>query len=187
MCLKGLSFLEWLYTLFPQHSKEGTSFSQYASELLLSLWLAPCAPGAYTAWLAPVQRKSCNPGLSFLNCFRGTNWLSFLFFCSPVQKNKRGFSLVQIQSHTSTVSLSLPFISLQKGMTPIHAYVPMPPILSVPICNHVSMAHLAASMVPWRCFCPSVAWIPGIPSVLSSILLSLRGEGNSGSCISPLS
>ena len=33
---------------------------------------------------------------------------------------------------------------------------------------------------PWRSFCHSVAWIPGIPSVLASILLCLRDEGTSG-------
>ena len=35
----------------------------------------------------------------------------------------RGFSLVQIQSYSFPASLSLPFVSLQKGIPPICAYV----------------------------------------------------------------
>ena len=42
--------------------------------------------------------------------------------CTWPQAQWRGFSLVQIQSYTSTASLSLPFVSPQKGIPPLHAY-----------------------------------------------------------------
>ena len=56
-----------------------------------------------------------------------------------------GFSLVQIQSYTSPASLSLPFVSLQKGIPPIHA---LRPVLSLPVCNHAPMAHQVVPLVP---------------------------------------
>ena len=70
--------------------------------------------------------------------------------CTWPQAQWRGFSLVQIQSYTSTASLSLPFVSPQKGIPPS---MPTPPIyLSQFAITHLWPARLSR-------------WIPGDVSV----------------------
>ena len=76
-----------------------------------------------------------------------------------------------------TASLSLPFISPPKGFP---RSMPVLPILFLPIRIHTLLSHQAVSLHLWRYSCPSAA-CPGIPSVVTSILLCLRDKGNSDS------
>ena len=145
-------FCPWSCNIPSSYSiRERGLLSQFASELATEPELAP-PPSTQGN---EVWRKSCQPWIITPKavCKLETDSV----FSIPQTLVQRGFSLVQIQFHTSTASLSLPFVSPQKGIPPLCAYT--------------------AQAVPvglWICFCHSVAWIPGIPSLLASILLYLR-------------
>ena len=124
--------LEQLSTFLPQPSREGTALSDLASEL------------------SPEKDPQA--------------WImleigSFSIFSVPPSVVQGGFSLVQIQSYTSTASISPPLSLHRRGPLPS---VPAPPVFSLPGRNHAPIAHQVVPVSPWRCFCHSVAWIPGI-------------------------
>ena len=63
--------------------------------------------------------------------------------------------------------------------------LPTPCVLSLPIHNHAPMAYQFVTKGPLRCFCHSVAEIPEILSLLTSVLLCLRDKGTLGPPTSP--
>ena len=101
-CRKPLPF-EWLYTFFPQHSREEIAFSHCRLRLWTSYWAGAGSPplqvGEQNNW--PQSREA--PQLEI----------------GPFSVPVHGFSLVQMQSYASPASLSLPFVSPQKWILPL--------------------------------------------------------------------
>ena len=87
-------------------------------------------------------------------------------FSTPV----RVFCLVQIQSYASLASLSLLFVSPQKGISPLHSFY-----LSQFAIMHLWPIRLS-QWVP-RCDCLFVSQTLRVQSPLASTLLSLRDKG----------
>ena len=93
----------------------------------------------------------------------------------------RGFSLVQIQSYASPASLSLPFVSTQKGIPPLGAYV----------AHFISLSSQSPTYGPSGCpgvsLVDSVFFLPDswVQSPLASTLLYLRDAGSTDPPTSP--
>ena len=97
---------EQLYTFFPPQSGKGllSPAADCASELVTKLRAGSPPPQVR-------KQGSWSPS-------EEAPWLGIGAFSVPVH----GFSLVQIQSYASPATLSLPFVSLQKGIPPLRAY-----------------------------------------------------------------
>ena len=154
--------MEWLHTFFLQHSREGLlSLTEPLSSLpspgLASL-LSRCVQGS-----RPQSTES------------PTTWIMLEVGSYSVPPTPKSMVFL-LSKHNPTLPqpLSLPFVSPQKGMPPLCAYAAH--FISP---NSQSRTYDFPNWPtgPWRCFCHSVAWIPGILSLLASVLLCLRNEG----------
>ena len=128
--LQGLLSLERLYAFFPQLSKKGITLSYCACELMNEPRTGSPPSQALQQGSRPQSRESPQPWIMLeIGSF------SVFFFPFP----SLWFSLVQIQSYTSTASLSLPFCLSTEGD-------PTPPFLR----HQFAIMYLwPANLSPW--------------------------------------
>lgn len=170
-------FCPWSSFILSSHSTQWRGLLRLTVplSLLLSLGLALLLPQVCSQGDRPQSGE--NP--TTLYCVR--NWFFLRFFsCSLVH----GFSLVQIRSYTSTVSLSLPFVSLQKASPPLPCLCCPQLYLSRFANTHLCPAELSQSSCGDYSVTPPTDFL-GVLSVLTSIQLCLREEGNPGPPTSP--